>query len=223
MYTGRLPSFPEDIIEIPLPTDEDFFPDTARSNVPDAKYEPVEPVPFNYLVRLMVICGRIATVLNGQRGRPRTLARQTIAPSALCHLQKELVQFYADLPESLKWGHETFKHQEARGHGVSRVSCLFENMWDMGAEGEDGLPRISGAIHIYTKDGPTRIYVGHVFPLFLLPYFLCRRQAGAMQTPTSKLAMEFTQPVPRQIMKGVLRAPIVPHPLTPDRSDEIVC
>ncbi|KZV61643.1 hypothetical protein PENSPDRAFT_658747 [Peniophora sp. CONT] len=122
LYTGRLPSFPEDIIEIPLPTDEDFFPDTARSNEPDAQNEPVEPVPFNYLVRLMVICGRIATVLNGRRGRPRTLAQQSVAPSTLSHLQKELVQFYADLPESLKWGVETFKHQEARGHGGTFVT-----------------------------------------------------------------------------------------------------
>ncbi|VDB86679.1 unnamed protein product [Peniophora sp. CBMAI 1063] len=122
LYTGRLPSFPEEIIEIPLPTDEDFFPDTARSNEPDARNEPVEPVPFNYLVRLMVICGRIATVLNGRRGRPRTLAQEAEPSGTLSHLQQELVQFYSDLPVSLKWGVDTFKHQDARGHGGTFVT-----------------------------------------------------------------------------------------------------
>ena len=68
----------------------------------------------------MVLCGRISTVLNGQRGRPRTLiGRNDVGPQVLIELQSQLVQFYAGLPESMKWSVENFKHQEARGHGVS--------------------------------------------------------------------------------------------------------
>ncbi|ETW78560.1 hypothetical protein HETIRDRAFT_323554, partial [Heterobasidion irregulare TC 32-1] len=115
--TGRPPSIPEDIIEIPLPSDPDFFPEPARTNDPAASDEPVEPVPFHYTVRLMVLCGRIATVLNGSRGRLRTLGGGAENPDALSALQLQLVQFYATLPESLRWSVDTFKHQEARGHG----------------------------------------------------------------------------------------------------------
>ncbi|KAK7036707.1 hypothetical protein VNI00_011372 [Paramarasmius palmivorus] len=117
--TGRPPSISEEIIEIPLPTDEDFFPDPARTNDPTALGEDVQPVPFQHLVRLLVLCGRIASVLNGRRGRVRTL----IGPGAgtgtevLSGLQAQLVQFYAELPEEMKWSVEAFKRQEARGHG----------------------------------------------------------------------------------------------------------
>ncbi|THH19121.1 hypothetical protein EW146_g1969 [Bondarzewia mesenterica] len=111
------PSIQEEIVEIPLPDDADFFPDPARTNDPAAANEPVEPVPFHFLVRLMVLCGRIATVLNGQRGRSRTLAAAPATTDALSSLQKQLMQFYSSLPESLKWSVNTFKHQEARGHG----------------------------------------------------------------------------------------------------------
>lgn len=99
---GRPASISEDIIEIPLPEDKDFFPDPAR-NTPMAPIDPVEPVPFVYLTKLMIICGRISNVLNGRRGRPRTLV-SSAEPLAeqLAELQVRLVQFVSTLPDSLK-------------------------------------------------------------------------------------------------------------------------
>ncbi|KAK8850556.1 hypothetical protein IAR55_004474 [Kwoniella newhampshirensis] len=114
--TGRPASIPEDIIEIPLPSDEDFFPDPAR-NLPDSPLEQTEPVPFVQLVKLMIICGRISNVLNGRRGRARTLVNTTEPlPELLSELQIRLVNFYSNLPESLRWSADTFKHQHRRGH-----------------------------------------------------------------------------------------------------------
>ncbi|EIW70119.1 hypothetical protein TREMEDRAFT_29634 [Tremella mesenterica DSM 1558] len=115
--TGRPASIREDIIEIPLPEDADFFPDPAR-NKPGDPQEQVEPVPYVQLVKLMIICGRISNVLNGRRGRARTLVN-TPEPLAqqLAELQVRLVRFVSTLPESLKWSADNFKHQEARGHG----------------------------------------------------------------------------------------------------------
>ncbi|KAF9267220.1 hypothetical protein L218DRAFT_1074512 [Marasmius fiardii PR-910] len=117
--TGRSPSISEEIIEIPLPTDEDFFPDPARNNDPAALAEEVQPVPFQHLVRLFVLCGRIANVLNGRRGRTRTLVGPGLENGleVLSELQAQLVQFYAELPEDMKWSVEAFKRQELRGHG----------------------------------------------------------------------------------------------------------
>lgn len=116
--TGRPASIPEDIIEIPLPTDEDFFPDPSR-NMLDAPAEAVEPVPFVHLVKLMIICGRISNVLNGRRGRARTLvATNEPLPELLAELQTRLVQFYSNLPDAMRWSVDNFKHQHARGHGV---------------------------------------------------------------------------------------------------------
>jgi hypothetical protein len=99
---GRPASIPEDIIEIPLPEDQDFFPDPAR-NTAGAAPEAVEPIPFVQFVKLMIICGRISNVLNGRRGRARTLVN-TAEPLAeqLAELQVRLVQFVGSLPESLK-------------------------------------------------------------------------------------------------------------------------
>lgn len=115
--TGRPASIPEDIIEIPLPEDEDFFPDPAR-NTPQFAPEPVQPVPFVYLTRLMIICGRISNVLNGRRGRARTLVA-TDEPLAqqLGELQAHLVKFYASLPQAMHWSADNFKYQHGRGHG----------------------------------------------------------------------------------------------------------
>ncbi|KAK0447392.1 fungal-specific transcription factor domain-containing protein [Desarmillaria tabescens] len=114
--TGRPPSISEEIIEIPLPTDEDFFPDPA-SCMGDP-HEEIQPIPFQHWVRLMVLCGRIANVLNGRRGRLRTLVGPS-EPSVdlLSGLQGQLVQFYADLPGEMKWSVENFRKQEARNHG----------------------------------------------------------------------------------------------------------
>lgn len=117
--TGRPASISEDIVEVPLPEDKDFFPDPSR-NTPGFPPETIEPVPFVYFVRLMIICGRISNVLNGRRGRARTLV-STAEPLAeqLVELQMRLVQFVAGLPESLKWSADNFRHQHTRGHGVS--------------------------------------------------------------------------------------------------------
>ncbi|THU79795.1 hypothetical protein K435DRAFT_810413 [Dendrothele bispora CBS 962.96] len=115
--TGRPVSISEEIIEIPLPSDQDLTPD------------PAEMPPT---VRLMVLCGRIANVLNGRRGRTRTLVGPYQGFSAgvaadasgngagvdvLAELQTQLVQYYADLPEEMKWTVDAFRCQEARGHG----------------------------------------------------------------------------------------------------------
>lgn len=99
---GRPASISEDIIEIPLPEDKDFFPDPAR-NTPGAPVEAVEAVPFVHLTKLMIICGRISNVLNGRRGKARTLV-SSAEPLAeqLAELQLRLVQFVSTLPETLK-------------------------------------------------------------------------------------------------------------------------
>ncbi|KAJ6618004.1 fungal-specific transcription factor domain-containing protein [Mycena sp. CBHHK59/15] len=128
--TGRPPSLSEEIIEIPLPSDEDFIPDPARTNDPAAAQEPPQPTPFVHLVRLMVLCGRIASVLNGRRGRLRTLVGSTnMNPDVLRGLQSQLVQLYADLPDPLQWSVEAFKHQEARGYGSSFLTL---HLWANG-------------------------------------------------------------------------------------------
>jgi len=100
---GRPASIPEDIVEIPLPEDADFFPDPAR-NVPGTMEEVVEPVPFVQLTKLMIICGRISNVLNGRRGRVRTLV-SSAEPlvEQLAELQLRLVQFVSTLPDTLKY------------------------------------------------------------------------------------------------------------------------
>ena len=98
-----------------------MHPDSARTTDPAAYQESVQPSPFPYLVRLMVLCGRIANALNGRRGRSRTLVGPTMNPGLLGDLQGQLVQFYEELPAGLKWSVEAFQHQEARGHGV----CIY--------------------------------------------------------------------------------------------------
>ncbi|KAJ6590571.1 fungal-specific transcription factor domain-containing protein [Mycena vulgaris] len=127
---GRPPSISEEIIEIPLPCDDDFIPDPARTNDPAAANEQPQPTPFVHLVRLMVLCGRIANVLNGRRGRLRTLVGPTTtSPEVLRGLQTQLVQFYADLPDPMKWSVDAFKHQEARGYGGSFLTL---HLWANG-------------------------------------------------------------------------------------------
>jgi hypothetical protein len=117
--TGRPASISEEVVEIPLPEDGDLFPDPAR-NTKDHPIELVEPVPFVYFVRLMIIVGRISNVLNGRRGKPRTLVTTPELESGLLDdLQVRLVQFFSTLPESLRWSADNFKHQHERGHSVS--------------------------------------------------------------------------------------------------------
>lgn len=123
--TGRPASISEDIIEIPLPSDEDFFPDPAR-NTSMYPVEAVEPVPFVQLTKLMILCGRISNVLNGRRGRVRTLVctKEPLAEQ-LADLQLRLVQFVSGLPTSLQWSADNFKHQQSRGHGVRVILTPF--------------------------------------------------------------------------------------------------
>lgn len=119
--TGRPTTIAEETIAIPLPRDEDFFPDPAHdapSHLTFKADDPVQPVPFVVLVRLMIITARIANVLNGRRGRARTLIEADIpGKSQLPDLQKRLIDFYASLPESMQWSAYNFKTHFARGHG----------------------------------------------------------------------------------------------------------
>ncbi|TRM66722.1 fungal-specific transcription factor domain-containing protein [Schizophyllum amplum] len=142
--TGRPVSISEDIIEIPLPTDEDLGPDPipdsdpTRNNANDlgrahdparnnnaaaahmngsSAHQDSAPKPFPHLVKLMVLCGRIANALNGRRGRSRTLVGPSVNAGVLGDLQGQLVQFYADLPVGMKWSVDAFQQQEARGYG----------------------------------------------------------------------------------------------------------
>lgn len=122
--TGRPTSIPEDCVEIQLPDDQDFYPDPAR-DTDDYPFEPVEAVPFVSLVRLMVLVGRISNVLNGRRGKPRTLVSTTGNPAeVLVDLQERLVQFLAGLPESLKWSGDNLKRADSRGHSVSLLRLM---------------------------------------------------------------------------------------------------
>lgn len=97
--------------------DADYFPDPARDLSEAAAAEPVEPVPFAMLTRLMVQVGRISNVLNGRRGRKRTLVNANDPPPGLlAELQNQLVELYTNMPASMRWSVDNFKHQEA-------VSC----------------------------------------------------------------------------------------------------
>ncbi|KAF5327990.1 hypothetical protein D9758_017789 [Tetrapyrgos nigripes] len=173
--TGRPVSISEEIIEIPLPSNEDLTPDPCELPATDPSQIPqVQPNAFVYLVRLLVLCGRIGNVLNGRRGRTRTLigpyqgfvavpdgnghgvtgasvvdgshshnttnvndvgegsrgrevngtgtagdgaAAMSRGIDILAELQAQLVQYYAELPEAMRWTVDAFRCQEARGHG----------------------------------------------------------------------------------------------------------
>ncbi|WWC92345.1 uncharacterized protein L201_007300 [Kwoniella dendrophila CBS 6074] len=183
--TGRPVSIQEDIIEIPLPKDEDFFPDPSRNHSSfsvSQQDEKIEPIPFVQLVKLMIICGRISNVLNSsKRNKSKTLAeydptwtsseeedqsmnnnkeiqneqedenedingnnsssmnneeRRKSATARekekqdrsklISELQIKLIKFISNLPLSLKWSAENFKHQHKRGHG----SCFLTlHLW----------------------------------------------------------------------------------------------
>ena len=117
--TGRPSTIREDIIEIPLPQDEDFFPDPAR-NLSDDKLEMVEPVPFVYFTRLMVICGGISDLLNGRWGCARTLIESAEPVAAnFGDLLVKMTNFLSRLPPSMQWSGLNLKHHNDRGHGVS--------------------------------------------------------------------------------------------------------
>lgn len=113
--TGRVCSMKEDVIELPLPTDEDMIPRPT----PEGTDTTPRPSPFVALVKLMVICGRMSDVLNGNRGAPRTFM-----PSPPPHLrekitavQDDLEAFYNNLPPALQWSAATYKHFVSIGQG----------------------------------------------------------------------------------------------------------
>lgn len=116
--TGRLTAIPEEIVEIALPEDVDFYPDPSDDTT--GTMGPIEPVPFPYLVRLMVISGRLANILNGRRGRPTTLIEQSddSPVGQLKRLQGDISTFLVELPPTLGWSVENLRLHYARNHGV---------------------------------------------------------------------------------------------------------
>ena len=117
--TGRPTSIADETIELPFPEDTDFFPDPARDTATDS-IEPIEPVPFVYLTRLMVLVGRISNILNVRRGSTFHLANPNQPPAYdLKELQANVMTFLRELPKSLQWSIDNLRHQKERGHGVS--------------------------------------------------------------------------------------------------------
>ncbi|OZJ04492.1 hypothetical protein BZG36_02667 [Bifiguratus adelaidae] len=140
--TGRVASIPEDIIEIPLPTDADLFPEPASDMKMDMVPPNVEVVPFPLVVRLMVVCGRISNCLNGRRGKARTfVSRPDTTPELLHELQTQLIQFYTNIPEAMKWSVDAFKYQESRGSGGI---FLFLHLWANAVLAQTYQPELSG-------------------------------------------------------------------------------
>jgi hypothetical protein len=117
----------DETIEIPFPQDSDFFPDPAR-DIPSLPMEMVEPVPFVYLTRLMVICGRVGDLLNVRRGPAFHLARPVArSTEGLRELQANVLDFFRELPEPMRWSVDHLKHQHLRGHGVSQ----YGSQWNL--------------------------------------------------------------------------------------------
>lgn len=108
--------------------------------------DPRLPSPFVWVVKLMVICGRIAYVhlhplsscpfgflpmlpsdfyaqldsnlLNGSRGRARTfVSPEAASTQELKSLQTELVGFYSRIPPSMVWSVDNFKNQAQQERG----------------------------------------------------------------------------------------------------------
>ncbi|KAJ9105963.1 hypothetical protein QFC19_003298 [Naganishia cerealis] len=124
LSTGRICTIREDVLEVPLPLDEDLIPAPLPPGVnPQSK-----PEPFVALVKLMVIAGRISDLLNGNRGATRTLGSplERDLASRMQTLQTELVQFYNDLPENLVWSTTNFKFwvSEHKGGVFLALHCM---------------------------------------------------------------------------------------------------
>ncbi|KAK0233936.1 hypothetical protein IW262DRAFT_1290854 [Armillaria fumosa] len=126
--TGRSVTINEDIIEISLPTENDFVPHSSSA--------PPVLSPFVGIVRLFSLAGRIADVMNRSRC-PRTLVSNPIvhSPESLQELQNQLVEFLGTLPPGLSWSVDNFRAQSARHQGVrsiifyARGSFLFLHLW----------------------------------------------------------------------------------------------
>lgn len=122
--TGRRTTIPEHVIQIPLPEDEDMYPDPAKDTVEnDLDALIVQPAPFVYFVRLMIICGRISDALN-RRSVTLTVADNAIVTphSRLHEHQMALLQFVANLPLTLQWSSEALAYHIQRGHGVGDLN-----------------------------------------------------------------------------------------------------
>ncbi|KAG7452007.1 uncharacterized protein BT62DRAFT_926217 [Guyanagaster necrorhizus] len=118
--TGRSVTIDEDIIEIPLPTESDFIPHSCSA--------PPVLSPFVGIVRLFALAGRIADVMNGSRGCPRTFVSNPVvhSPESLQELQDQLVEFLGTLPPGLSWSVDNFRAQSAQHQGGS---FLFLHLW----------------------------------------------------------------------------------------------
>ncbi|KAJ9119052.1 hypothetical protein QFC22_003543 [Naganishia vaughanmartiniae] len=124
LSTGRLCTIRDDMLEVPLPVDEDLIP----APLPPGENPQSKPEPFVALVKLMVIAGRISDLLNGNRGATRTLGPplERDLASRMQTLQTELVQFYNDLPENLVWSTTNFKFwvSEHKGGVFLALHCM---------------------------------------------------------------------------------------------------
>lgn len=123
---------------------EEEIPEGPRP--PGTENDPPLPSPFVWVVKLMVICGRIAYVqprlssfcpfdfllmllfdccllldrnlLNGSRGRARTfVSPEAASTQELKSLQTELVGFYSRIPPSMVWSVDNFKNQAQQERG----------------------------------------------------------------------------------------------------------
>ncbi|KAG7451756.1 uncharacterized protein BT62DRAFT_990214 [Guyanagaster necrorhizus] len=118
--TGRSVTINENIIEIPLPTESDFIPHSSSA--------PPVLSPFVRIIRLFALAGRIADVMNGSRGCPRTSVSNPVVHSleSLQELQDQLVEFLGTLPPGLSWSVDNFRAQSAQHQGGS---FLFLHLW----------------------------------------------------------------------------------------------
>ncbi|KAF9040283.1 hypothetical protein BDZ89DRAFT_1060712 [Hymenopellis radicata] len=115
--TGRSVTIAEDIIELPLPTDSDFADPPTNLLA-----------PFVQVVKLFALAGRIADIMNGSRGCPRTLVTEPVvhSPETLQSLQNQLMKFLEQLPAELQWSVENFRVQSAVQQGGI---FLFLHLW----------------------------------------------------------------------------------------------
>ncbi|KAF8891156.1 fungal-specific transcription factor domain-containing protein [Mucidula mucida] len=118
--TGRSVTIAEDLIELPLPTDSDLADSSSAS--------PNLLAPFVQVIRLFALAGRIADIMNGSRGCPRTLVTKPVvhSPETLQSLENQLVAFLEQLPAELHWSVENFRVQSTVHQGGI---FLFLHLW----------------------------------------------------------------------------------------------
>ncbi|KAI9342041.1 putative pathway-specific nitrogen regulator [Zopfochytrium polystomum] len=120
-FTGRPVTIAESMCEIPLPVEEEFIgiEGVDSPSLDDLLRRPRQPFP--YVVRLMVLCGRLSDALNGLR---RGLVAGSLPDSDRTRLveaakavQIDLLHFYETLPLDLAWSTENFKIQAGACQG----------------------------------------------------------------------------------------------------------